>query len=221
MKRKAQVKTDELEIRVRSWPLLVAVGYDKVCHISYNNGILRAGHKRHKNTHDKLFAVTKCNRALAYTVTRNHVPLDDMDLCSRCGTRADFEAASVTYQQKREEHRQEMERQDAVRMAERQLEHDRKMAVLEALYQAFEWSYVQGVSWNPVTGETDRGQPVIYLHLSSQLPGVITVDGRDHAYPHLYRAVVTLELVPENDRLEDEITVDLAEQEERLLDHMQ
>jgi len=198
MKRKAQVRTDELEINERCLPLLVGVRYDSVCHISFDNGILRAGHSRHKNPYDEFHVVTKCNRALAWTVTRNHVPPDDADLCSRCGTRADFEAAFATYQQKWEERRQEEGRQDVVRVAERQLERDRQTAVLEALYQAFDWDYVEGVSWNPKTAETDRGQRVIHLQLDTQLPGVITVGERDHAYPHLYRAVVTLELIPKD-----------------------
>jgi len=200
MKRKAQVRTDELEISERCLPLLVGVGYDSVCHISFDNGILRAGHERHKNPHDDFFVVTKCNRALAYTVTRNHVPLDDMDLCRRCGTRADFEAAFATYQQKWEERRQEEERQDVLHEAERQLDRDRRTAVLEALYQALAYDTVEGMSWSPVTAETDRGQRVIHLQLDTQLPGVILVGAHSHAYPHLYRAVVTLELIPEDEQ---------------------
>ena len=202
MRRKALVKTSELEISERCWPLLVSVGYDNVCHISFDNGILRAGHERHKNPRDEHFAVTKCNRALTWTVTCHCVPPDDTDLCSRCGTRADFEAAFATFQQKWEERRLEEKRQDAVHEAERQLERDRRTAVLEALYQALDYDPLlsEGVSWNPKTAETDRGQRVIHLQLDTQLPGVITLGEQDHAYPHLYRAVVYLEPVPEDEQ---------------------
>lgn len=199
MTRRPIVRVGELEVRKRRWPLLVAVSYDGICHISTHNGVLRAKNERHKNVRDGHYVVTKCNRVLHYTVTRQSVPSNDADLCKRCGTRADFEAARAEYTQLWEEHRQEERQKDAERAIARQLERDRQQAVLEALYEALAFYPIEGVSWDPTTGKNNRNQRVIYLDLSTQLPGVITVGERDHAWPHLYRAVVYLELVPEDE----------------------
>lgn len=199
MTRAPIVRVSELEIKERAWPLLVAIGYSAVVHMSRTNGILRADNERHKNRNDEFYIITECGRALRWTVTRNSIPKADTDLCARCGTRADFEAMKALHDEKWEEHLRAEKLAEEARAVERQLERDRQTAVLEALYEALAWDYEYGRSWNPVTGETGRREQVIYLNLDTHLPGVITVGEREHAWPHLYRAVVHLELIPEED----------------------
>lgn len=201
MTRTPIVRVRELEVKERAWPLLVAIGYSAVVHMSRTNGILRADNERHRNVNDEFYIITACGRALRWTVTRDRIPENDTDLCARCGIRTDFEALQVEHDEKWKEHQRVEELAEEVRAEARQLERDRKTAVLEALYQAFDWDHVVGTSWSPKTGETDRGQQVIYLQLNTQLRGPICVgDGCNYAYPQLYRAVVHLELIPEKDK---------------------
>jgi len=195
------VRKDELTITERKWPLLAAADFGGIVHISDHNATLEENHPRHRNPTRQTYTLTRCGRPLSYTYHQTHRNLNRLRLCPRCGTREQFDAAKAEYDQKWAEHLAEKEALEAVRASARQLERDRQQAVLEALHEALAWDYEEGRTWAPVCAETDRGR-VIHLDLSTQLPPSVTVDdGKNYAYPYLYRAVVTIELVPDDSDL--------------------
>ena len=194
--RAAIVRHRELEIAERtSWPLIVAINYGAVCHISRKVGILRAGNRRHGNKRDQLYALTECGRALRYTIHERTVPADEF-LCARCGERVDFQAVMEEHDLAWAVYCEEERVKDAAKTANRLLERDRRTAVLKALYEALALDYDHGRSWSPVTGKTDRGQHVIYLNLDTHLPRNVITENGGYGHPYEYRAVVSIERIP-------------------------
>ena len=119
----ARLKVGDLELTERKWPLLVRAGYEtNLLHISTHNGVWKNPNKSGRITGNRHFVVTQCNRPFEFAI---HFKMDfsklaDFQLCSTCGTRADFEAAIEVYAASLAAQRLERQEKEAERQAERE-----------------------------------------------------------------------------------------------------
>lgn len=117
-----RLRVSDLQLTGRAWPVLVRASYNTgLLHISVHNGLWK-NPSESKYASDRYFVVTKCKRPFENDVgfPIGIDKLSNYQLCSRCGTLEDFEAALEDYKAGRAAQRLERQKEEEERRAKAQ-----------------------------------------------------------------------------------------------------
>lgn len=118
-----RLRVSDLQLTERAWPVLVRASYSTaLLHISVHNGLWK-NPSESKYASDRYFVVTKCKRPFENDVgfPIGIDKLSNYQLCSRCGTRPEFEAALEAHKAGRAVQRLERQKKEEEKRAKAQV----------------------------------------------------------------------------------------------------